>query len=806
LAACRAVVFASLIPDPDDPECPDEFRDLVMDILGKNQFRPTNDDGSFVKDTPRNRCLEFIKSLVRWENSNNLEYIEPAQKLIAAAHKFLHLDAEGDTPKVLDPFAGGGAIPLEALRLGCESHAIDLNPVAHLIELCTLVYPQKYGQIDCRPVPDYIKRLIAHNRAKRKAKGETDLFDTEEGNSSTDEEIIPDVEITEVEYQKNPLAADVKYWGYWLLAKARNELRHFYDGHDANHSPFAYIWARTVSCTNPTCRARVPLLRTLWLCKRENRRVAAQMVVDEDRKKVRFLIRRDREIDFDPSNATMSGGSARCPICQEVATAAYLRSEATVGRMGQQLVAVIETSVEHGRKHYRAAIDADALVFARASDVLEKIRNSDEASAIPTETIPMNEPRRVSPPLYGIKTFDSLYNDRQLLLLSFLCQQIRVVGGSVANVHESEYATAVASLLSCALARLADQTASIVEWIPQLEAVSHVFKRQAVAMVWDYVEGFPLGTGGGSFESALGWINAGLSNLTALPTCPAVCRQASATGLPYDDGFASAVITDPPYYDAVPYSDLSDFFYVWHKRTVGTLHNSGFQTPLTPKQAEIVEQRKHRLIKKRKDAAFYEQAMANALGEACRVLSFDGICCVMFAHKATSAWETLINALLRAGLSVTASWPLHTERPNRMRAIGTASLASSVTLVCRKRTVNVRVGFWDDVRQKLTQVAQERLDFFWNQGIRGADFFISAIGPSLSVFGEYKRVTKLSGEDVTVGQFLDEVRSLVTNYALAKILKTTHTAAIDPESRFYAALACCISQARTSVRCLLISG
>ena len=166
LAACRAAVFASLIPDADDPECPEGFRTLVMETLDRNEFIPKNGDGSAIEDTPRNRCLEFIKLLVRWENSNKPEYIDPARKLIAAAHTFLHPGADGDAPKVLDPFAGGGAIPLEALRLGCEAHAIDINPVAHLIELCTLVYPQQYGQPDSRPVPNYIKQLIAHNRTK----------------------------------------------------------------------------------------------------------------------------------------------------------------------------------------------------------------------------------------------------------------------------------------------------------------------------------------------------------------------------------------------------------------------------------------------------------------------------------------------------------------------------------------------------------------------------------------------------------------------------------------------------------------
>jgi adenine-specific DNA methylase len=246
-----------------------------------------------------------------------------------------------------------------------------------------------------------------------------------------------------------------------------------------------------------------------------------------------------------------------------------------------------------------------------------------------------------------------------------------------------------------------------------------------------------------------------------------------------------AVITDPPFYDAVPYAALSDFFYVWLKRVRNSSHEDVFRTPLTPKGQELIEERPHSSLRTRKDRLFYEAGMAKAFAEIDRVLTEHGVCTVMFAHKTTTAWEALICGLLRSGLVVTGSWPLYTEMKTRMRAMASAALASSVTLICRKRMANASSGLWDDVRQELKEVANERLDFFWNQGIRGADFFISAIGPALSVFGKYERVTKLSGEEVTVGQFLDEVRSLVTNYAQTKILHTTHTATIDPESRFY---------------------
>lgn len=315
LAACRAAVFASLIPDPDDPECPEEFRKLVMDILGKSKFQPTNGDGSSIEDTPRNRCLEFIKHLVRWENSNNHDYIDPARKLIAAAHRFLHPDAEGEAPKVLDPFAGGGAIPLEALRLGCEAHAIDLNPVAHLIQLCTLVYPQKYGQPDSRSVPDYIKQLIARNRMKQGAKDGADLFDKVEASTATDDEIIPNVEITEIEYRQNPLAADVRYWGHWVLEVARREISHLYPlGHDGA-TRLAYLWAHTLTCPNPSCRATVPLIKQLWLANTPRRKVCVELHTKNG--SVEFAIHNDEPKGWDASEGTIKLGAMRCPVCQQ---------------------------------------------------------------------------------------------------------------------------------------------------------------------------------------------------------------------------------------------------------------------------------------------------------------------------------------------------------------------------------------------------------------------------------------------------------------------------------------------------------
>ena len=783
LAACRAVVFASLIPDPDDPECPDHFRTLVMEILSRTEFKPRNGDGSAVEDTPRNRCLEFIKQLVKWENSNNPMYIEPARELIAAAHKFLHPDAEGDAPKVLDPFAGGGAIPLEALRLGCEAHAIDINPVAHLIELCTLVYPQKYGQPNSRPVPDYIKRLIAHNKAKKRAKGEQGLFDEGKAvSASGDNEIMLDVEITEEEYRKNPLAADVKYWGHRVRFAVEAAIGKFYPDEPDGFVPVAYIWARVVKCPNPPCGATIPLLRQLCLCKANRRTVALRLTPDNAKRRCNFDVVEGRQIDFDMTEGTIQRGNAICPFCQQTAPVQYMRKECRAGRMGQQLLSVISTKQGSVGKRYRPATPADEAIFFAAQEKLQQLREELGQEVVPNEPLPPVGTLGFRVNNYGLVEWGNLFNPRQLLALVSLVKAVREATAQLGKSVDDEYAVAVGSFLALAVSRFADFNSSLCVFnYTGGRGVKNTFGRQALPMVWDYAESAPFNQQGANWDACIEAPVAMISGLQ-MDHVGNVLRG-SADRLPLNDSSVAAVVTDPPYYDAVPYADLSDFFYVWLKRTAGIVHPDLVRTPLTPKRQEMVSHL--RADGGRQTSDGYEEGMRAAFREMYRILILDGVCFVMFAHKTTSAWETLISGLLREGLSITASWPFRTERPGRLRAQDSAALASSVTLVGRKRTLNAGSGLWDDVRQELKSVAQERLDFFWDQGIRGADFFISAIGPALSVFGKYEQVTKLSGEEVTVGQFLDEVRSLVTSYALAKILKATHAGAIDPESRFY---------------------
>lgn len=785
LAACRAAVFASLIPDPDDPECPAQFRKLVMEVLSSSEFKPKQNGDGPVQDTARNRCLEFIKKLVKWENSNDSSYMQPAQRLISAAHKLLHPQADGHSPKVLDPFAGGGAIPLEALRLGCEAHALDLNPVAHLIELCTLVYPQKYGQPDGRPIPDYIKRLGTHDRPGKRKKDGSSLFEKHRSQSSEagdagNEDAVPDVDITEAEYRKNPLAADIRYWGQWIHEAAAKELARFYPEDKSGAEPVAYLWTRTVRCPNPQCGATIPLCRQLWLRKKNANPVALRMRTSTRTKKCVFEVV-EGHFDFDPDAGTTQRGQAACPFCGTVASNKYLQEEGNGGRVGHQMMAVVVAKRGKTGRLFREPASADLSAVEAASGELDRVLAS-QASLIPSE--PLKAWSGVfNAPLFGMTKWRDLFSSRQLLALATFARLIQKVG-QILGEQDAQYAAAVCSILALNLDRLADLSNTLCVYEPIAQCPRHLFGRQAIPMVWDYAEGVP------PSDRTCSWLNClertldSLAEIWSIPRSANVV-QGTVTKSPFDSSSLEAIVTDPPYYDAVPYSDLSDFFYVWLKRTVGHWFPQVFRTPLTPKTEELVSHLGNNYPGQKKVAADYERGMEVAFSRIRECLRPDGICCVMFAHKTTTAWEALIKGLLRSGLIVTASWPIHTEMKSRLRGMDSAALASSVSLICRKRAEAAPTGLWDDVRKELQKVAKERLDFFWSQGIRGADFFISAIGPALSVFGKYEKATRLSGEEVTVGHFLDEVRGLVTNYALSKILKTTHTSGIDPESRFY---------------------
>jgi adenine-specific DNA methylase len=468
-----------------------------------------------------------------------------------------------------------------------------------------------------------------------------------------------------------------------------------------------------------------------------------------------------------------------------------LRREFREGRTGQRMVAVVLHHPNRTGKTYRLATEADVEVFRRAEAAL--LDRSDDLSRHYEALSPVpDEPLRRVPVtfgvinvwVYGMTTWGDLFNARQkLALITFVDKVRRAHKEMLAEGYDLEYAKAVVTYLGLMLSRVADFCNNLSSWLTNWQFCSHLFARQAIPMVWDYSELNPFSSITGTWEGMLRKTPPMVEHASKASDTTAQVSQGTATRLPYPNDHFDAVFTDPPYYDNVPYAYLADFFYVWLKRSVGRLYPDLFATPLTPKGEEIVA---YSLEEGGAEAGRlrFEERLAQAFQEIHRVLKPGGIAVIVFAHKSTDAWETIIQSLLRAGLVLTASWPVHTEMKARLRGQESAALASSIYMVCRKR-VEEKVAYFNEIRPAIEERIRERLEHFWNAGIGGADFFISAIGPAVEVFGQYARVERLSGEEVTVKELLEYVRRVVSEFALERILRGGHLAGVDPETRFY---------------------
>ncbi|HOJ31266.1 MAG TPA: DUF1156 domain-containing protein [bacterium] len=708
LASSRASIYAALTPEPKDEE-------------------------------ERLKRAQFISNLSKWENSLNKDHIDRARKEILEANN-------NRVPKVLDPFAGGGAIPLEALRLGCQTYAGDLNPVSVLILKCTLEYPQKYGR----------------KKVKDTLLGEKEI---------------------------NPLLEDVKKYGEWVLEEARREISKFYPSEHDGSIPVGYIWARTIKCTNPSCGAEIPLMRQTWLAKKEKKKVAYKLIPGRNR--VEFEILEGEKIDFDPEKGTVSRAKVICPCCGSGLSDKEVRKQFQEGKAGQRMVAVVLHHPKRKGKTYRIATEKDLEIFKEAEKYLERKRQELMKKwgfdPVPDEGMNTEDPTTIAGRGYGFKKWGDLFNSRQKLALITFVEKVRQAHKKMLEQgYDNEYAKAVVSYLGIAIDRISIYATTLGYWHNTRELVNPGMGRQALAMTWDYAEVNIFG-GNADWNSAMDWILNVLFHLSQFSPIPNTLSpkviQSSATELPYPDNYFDAVFTDPPYYDNINYAELSDFFYVWLKRTIGDLYPDLFSTPMVPKTEEIVSN-PVRHGNKKKAKQFFEDMITKAFKEIHRVLKPDGIACIVFAYKSTAAWETIINALLNSGLYLTASWPVHTEMKARLNAKETASLASSIYMVCRKRTES-KTAYFNEIRSQIESRIKEKLDQFWNEGIGGSDFFISAIGPAMEVFGKYESVEKISGEKVSAGQLLEFIRKTVSEYALSKILKNPELGSIDEETRFY---------------------
>ena len=755
LAACRAFIYASLVDDPGN-------------------------------DAEREALLKEVADLASWDAVRHPERVVRAASdggsgltgtdLLERARQRILDSNGGQPPKLLDPFAGGGAIPLEGLRLGCEVEASDLNPVAVLILKGTVEYPQKYGQPDSRAVPDYIRRAVYDAAQAR----------FNDGNMAE-------------AYRRNPLAADVRYWGHWMLEKAREELAEFYPPDPDGSVPVAYLWSRTIPC--PTCDAEMPLIRQYWLARKDRKRVALEPVLDRDNNRVDFKVVEGQDVAGDPTEATTTRGDTRCLLCGQIVKAARIRELGWEGRIGATLTSVVLTNRKSKGKRYRADELCDSMLVEAASRRLKEVESSanGDLPLIPDEPMPRHLTGGVIT-AFGFDTFGKLFNARQLLALSTFA---RLVGEACTQMLKSgldaEYARAVATYLGLVVSRYSAFSCTIARWKVDAEAIVDAFARQAIPMVWDYTENAALSDAGGSFFAMVDRV------ADAIEVAQVGRRSAKVVQRDATQPSASALkifVTDPPYYDAINYADLSDFFYVWMKRSVGLLYPDLLSLPLTPKRDQIVmnvyasnngaipEKNRKKEARQR-----YVDGMVQSFATMEQSLEPGGSLGVVFAHTHPDAWATLIEGLLGAGLIPEASWPIDTEMQSKVSGIGQARLSTSVWMACRKREEDAGDAFLGDVLEEMRPVIRERLLYFWSKGIRGADFFISAIGPALSVFGRYRQVKRPDGTEVTVRDFLDIVRRESTTVALEQVLHGADLGIIDPVTRQYATWAWSYSKA-----------
>ena len=759
LAACRAVICASLWPDPADPLCPPAFRTAAaaaMVTFAKAVYQSTDlsricDENSWKRygalakqntldvQNPadllrlRGLLLDFIADFAAWEASTQKVFLQTARSLTQAAHESLG-GTPGTRPLVVDPFAGGGSIPLEALRVGADAFASDLNPVAVLLNKVVLEYIPKYGQ---------------------------------------------------------QLADEVRKWGDWIKQQAEKELAEYYPKDPDGATPIAYLWARTIQCEGPNCGAQVPLMRSLWLAKKASRSVALKIVPNPAAKRVDFEIIKNAKAS-EVGGGTVARGSATCPCCGYTTPVAAVRVQLKARKGGAadaRLFAVVTTRADQQGRFYRLPNERDLQATVAAAKELEKRRKEHKGplSFAPEEPLPLMS-GVFNAPLYGHDTWGSLFTHRQTLALTTLVQLVRSAGEKLRTGAALDLAGAIQACLAMALDKQADSDSSLCAWRATSQDIGHTFGRQALPMLWDFVEANIIGGSTRDWGNAVEGILKALLSLDA-EVHPGQASKADSTACPLPSDATSAFITDPPYYNAVPYADLSDFFYVWLRRILPDPLSAAFKTELAPKADEICQMSGWDPIRyPEKDGAWFERQMGKAMAEGRRILRDDGIGLIVFAHKSTSGWEAQLQAMVDAGWIITASWPIDTEMGSRLRAINSAALASSIHLVCRPRVNGDTgsIGDWRTVLQELPKRLHEWMPRLAEEGVVGADAIFACLGPALEIFSRYSRVEKANGEKVTLREYLEHVWAAVAQEALRLVFDSADAGSLEADARLTA--------------------
>jgi putative DNA methylase len=711
LATCRAVLFAQLVDDPSSR--PDLY--------------PTEADQS----VRRKELFNLVERLVVWENANDAALLEEARREILAS-------TEGDPPAILDPFAGGGSIPLEAQRLGLEVHASDLNPVAVLINKALIEIPPKWAR---RP-PVFPGAAESRLGGWPGATG---------------------------------LAEDVRRYGQWMGDEAKRSIGHLYPKAVVPGSTtapvIAWIWTRTVTCPNPACGISMPLIRSFWLGKKHGKE--AYVVPHIGVGRIEFTIgtgiaaapRKDND-------GTVRRTGAVCLACGGAVTLAYIRAEGKAGRMGQQLMAIAAEANRHR-------------IYLPPAPEHERAANVPVPEDVPDTELPEAALGfRIQG--YGMRRHADLFTPRQLTALTTFSDLVTTVRNRVVadamltgmptgesleagGGHARAYGDAVALYLAFGVDKLADYGCSLAVWYPKEDRPKNLFARQAIPMVWDFPEIAPLSQIGGAWSTCARIV---ADSLEGLPiSSRGVAVQADAVERSYKDHLVS---TDPPYYDNVSYADLADFFYVWMRRTLADVIPGLLGTMLTPKADELVAD-PFRHGSRGKAQSFFEERFVRVFKQIREATTTDYPITVFYAFKqseydtaglASTGWQTLLEGMVRSGWEVTATWPVRTERVGRSRDIKSNALASSIVLALRPRSdaagALTRRGFLAAMREELP----EALRYLQEGGIAPVDLAQAAIGPGMAVFSRHSRVIETDGTDMKVrtalaliNQTLDEVLS-----------------------------------------------
>jgi len=735
LAACRAVLFSSLVDDPSSN--PDRF--------------PTEE----AQEAERQRLFRIIEELVKWENTTN-------ENVLSAAREEILKSTDGNPPPVLDPFCGGGSIPLEAQRLGLKAYASDLNPVAVLITKALIEIPPRFaGQA---PVNPEARKSLARDQSWRGATG---------------------------------LAEDVRYYGKWMRDEAERRIGHLYPkvklpkeqgGKEA--TVIAWLWARTVKCPNPACGAMMPLVRSFALSTKPGKKAWVEPVVDKKKKTVRFEVKTGNGA---PPEGTVNRRGARCIVCDESAPLDHVRAEGKAGRMSAQLMAIV---AEGNRSRvYIPPSDEHTTIAAKAKP--EWTPDTD----LPEQALGF----RVQ--LYGMTKHRDLFTQRQLValttfsdLVSEARERVRQDAIAAGLVDEgasfddggkgaTAYADAVATYLAFAVDRGADKWATLTLWNNIGEKVEHVFGRQTLSMTWDFPECNPLSNSTGNWSSGTDLIVKAVAELPNKKHGEVVQRDAGASIYVSQ----TLISTDPPYYDSIGYADLSDFFYIWMRHLLNRIKPDLFSTLLVPKNQEIVAE-PFRHGSRQKAQHYFEDRLSQSFVLMRQAQHSEYPLTVYYAFKqaedesnnedngntviASTGWETMLEGLIRAGFNITGTIPIRTERSGRLRATASNALASSIVLVCRPRAENAPMATRREFVTALRRELPDALRKLQHGNVAPVDFAQATIGPGMAVFSRYSKVIEADGSPMRVRTALQLINQELDAYFAEQ------EGELDPDTRF----------------------